>query len=275
MMHSTETHLDKLTADATAAASKGFRKLSVAIHPDRHGEHMRTRFEALCRAAAVLRNPNLRLKYLQEMVPIAAYYESDRATLQANHEVWMTQNLAAIERDEGAEHATTREAQKATQAEIAQLEQSRTAKAGSEHANAAEANREANRMRREAAAARLRERRERDDAAARGSAHARDRGARAQKRRGGSTCPAARAAAATRARSSSACARRCSTGSSASSSSRRAPTSSATRSRRARSTRRTASSAGSRSSARTSRARASKRTCPATGGGSCAGGRSA
>ena len=170
-MHSTETHLDKLTADATAAASKGFRKLSVSIHPDRHGEHMRTRFEALCRAAAVLRNPNLRLKYLQEMVPIAAYYESDRATLQANHEVWMTQNLAAIERDEGAEHATTREAQKATQAEIAQLEQSRTAKAGSEHANAAEANREANRMRREAAAARLRERRERDDGGARAVGH--------------------------------------------------------------------------------------------------------
>ena len=85
-----DTTLQRAEEAATHASNRAFRVLSLKWHPDRAGDQFRPQFEALTRAAAVMRHAPARRKYVEEMVTISETLAPEQ--LHPMHVQWMSRN---------------------------------------------------------------------------------------------------------------------------------------------------------------------------------------
>jgi hypothetical protein len=82
--------LEDASKTATKAVDKHCRRASLKVHPDRHGEAFRKEFDILVKARDVLRNVELRRKYLDEMFDIVC--RVDVEYVHQSHQIWMQKN---------------------------------------------------------------------------------------------------------------------------------------------------------------------------------------
>ncbi|KAL3896602.1 MAG: hypothetical protein SGARI_007128, partial [Bacillariaceae sp.] len=83
------------TSTATNLINKQFRKVSLKIHPDRHGEQFRAEFEALCLAKDTLQDAAQRKEYVATLLTalkargVGDKGHQDEKVLQEEHQEWM------------------------------------------------------------------------------------------------------------------------------------------------------------------------------------------
>jgi hypothetical protein len=82
--------LEEASNKATRAVEKHYCRASLKVHPDRYGEEFRKEFDDLTKARDVLRDTNLRRKYLKEMIDIAC--KVDPGYIPQSHQVWVEKN---------------------------------------------------------------------------------------------------------------------------------------------------------------------------------------
>ena len=82
--------LEAAAEAATKAVNKHFRRASLKVHPDRHGDTYEKEFIALTKAKDLLINETLRQKYLSEMLDIIC--RVDVGYVPQSHEIWVQKN---------------------------------------------------------------------------------------------------------------------------------------------------------------------------------------
>lgn len=80
---------DERASQASDAVSRHYRKQSIKLHPDRNGEHLRPQFESLADAATVLRNGELRQRYVEQMVTVL---KQEPELVRMAHRSWLERN---------------------------------------------------------------------------------------------------------------------------------------------------------------------------------------
>mmetsp|Transcript_23948 Transcript_23948/g.35635 ORF Transcript_23948/g.35635 Transcript_23948/m.35635 type:complete len:1562 (-) Transcript_23948:95-4780(-) len=81
-----EEILDTIVESTSAVVQKHYRKKSVRIHPDRRGEEFRPMFEDFTRARNVLKNNDLRQRYVKEMAQIVKSFGG--GFIERSHKAW-------------------------------------------------------------------------------------------------------------------------------------------------------------------------------------------
>jgi hypothetical protein len=72
----------------TKAISKHFRRASVKVHPDQHGDLYEKEFNDLLDAYSVLRDPELRSKYVEDLLVVGARLGPEEHVLKRAHDTW-------------------------------------------------------------------------------------------------------------------------------------------------------------------------------------------
>ena len=79
--------LDKCIAEVTKAISKHYRRASIKVHPDRHGEEYQEEFDALTKARDTLSDVGLRHKYMEQMLEIVCKVGTH--WVKQSHQSWV------------------------------------------------------------------------------------------------------------------------------------------------------------------------------------------
>jgi hypothetical protein len=82
--------LEEAAEKTVKAIDKHYRRASIKVHPDRHGEKFLTEFDALTKARDVLRDDALRRSYIAEMLEIVC--KVDAGYIAQSHQIWVNRN---------------------------------------------------------------------------------------------------------------------------------------------------------------------------------------
>jgi hypothetical protein len=87
---SKQGELEEAAEKTVKAIDKHYRRASIKVHPDRHGEMFRKEFDALTKARDVLRDDALRRSYIAEMLEIVC--KVDVGYIIQSHQIWVNRN---------------------------------------------------------------------------------------------------------------------------------------------------------------------------------------
>jgi flagellar biosynthesis GTPase FlhF len=87
---SKQGELDQAAETTVKAIDKHYRRASIKVHPDRHGETFRSEFDALTKARDVLRDDVLRRSYIAEMLEIVC--KVNVGYIVQSHQIWVSRN---------------------------------------------------------------------------------------------------------------------------------------------------------------------------------------
>lgn len=85
---------DKVKQQTTKLINRHYRKYSIQIHPDRHGEEHRDKFEALTNARDCLKDESLRRLYVDQMLDVVRLVGS--GLILSSHNSWVEKNRPDI-----------------------------------------------------------------------------------------------------------------------------------------------------------------------------------
>jgi len=93
-----QDELKQASEEATKLVSQHYRRLSLKVHPDKHGEAFRGQYHTLTKARDVLVSPQLRKKYVNDMLAVVCKF--DRSYFAESHERWIELNNPDAVRDD-------------------------------------------------------------------------------------------------------------------------------------------------------------------------------
>jgi hypothetical protein len=97
-----EQERDAATEEVTKAINKHYRRASVKVHPDRHGDKYQKEFDSLTKARDTLTDVELRKKYVEQMLQIVCKVGTH--WVEKSHESWVQKHQP----DVAEQHPTTK-----------------------------------------------------------------------------------------------------------------------------------------------------------------------